>query len=194
MKKVVFLFLFIYCKSFSQSFFIIKNDSSKVLIKSNYFRIDALEKNIYYKSLVSDKESKMSFKEFDYAELGINRFKTFKLNNSNAILGFFVLVETSDKLLISISKKEESEDSDLTYYVFHVIDKQNTIIESYNFNDSKNTKNVALRADIYYKLRFYFSNCPVLIDRISRFDKNAVQSNQTSILGFFNTPIYINCI
>ena len=111
MKIFYILFLFLSLNVQAEDSFIIKNDGTKALIKSNSFRVDQSEKLIYYKLITNDSEVKMSFKDFSSVEFGVNKFKTYKLNNSKEIKGYFVLTESNDKTLISISKVDEDEDS-----------------------------------------------------------------------------------
>lgn len=189
----IFLLLFF---SFNLTFadsFIIKADGSKSQIKSNSFRVNSLEKMIYYKLIDSDKEIKLNFKDFDYVVFGVNKFKTFRLNNSREITGFFVLTETEDKMLITIPTVDPESDGKKVNYVFHVVDKNNNIIESHNFNNLKNQKNSNARSEIYSKISFYFSECINLINRLSVYDKNTHSIDNLSILSFFNAPVYIEC-
>lgn len=189
----IFLLLFF---SFNLTFadsFIIKADGSKSQIKSNSFRVNSLEKMIYYKLIDSDKEIKLNFKDFDYVVFGVNKFKTFRLNNSREITGFFVLTETEDKMLITIPTVDPESDGKKVNYVFHVIDKNYNIIESHNFNNLKNQKSSNARSEIYSKISFYFSECINLINRLSVYDKNTHSIDNLSILSFFNAPVYIEC-
>lgn len=189
----IFLLLFF---SFNLTFadsFIIKADGSKSQIKSNSFRVNSLEKMIYYKLIDSDKEIKLNLKDFDYVVFGVNKFKTFRLNNSREITGFFVLTETEDKMLITIPTVDPESDGKKVNYVFHVIDKNYNIIESHNFNNLKNQKSSNARSEIYSKISFYFSECINLINRLSVYDKNTHSIDNLSILSFFNAPVYIEC-
>ncbi len=194
MKKLYFFLLlfFFFNITFADSF-IIKVDGTKSQIKSNSFRVNSLEKMIYYKLIDSDKEIKMNFKDFDYVVFGVNKFKTFRLNNSKEITGFFVLTETVDKMLITISTADPESDGNKINYVFHIIDKAHNIIESHNFNNLKNQKSSNARSEIYSKISFYFPNCSSLTNRLSSYDKNKHSIENLSILSFFNAPIFIEC-
>ena len=194
MKKLYFLLLLMIYQNVFPDSFIVRKDGSKAEIQNNSFRIDAAEKTIYYKLAESSREIKTYFKDFDYVVFGVNKFKTFKLDKSNEINGFFVLAETAEKTLVSIAIPDMEEDSSNISYVFHVLDKQNNIIETHEFSNSKNQKNANLRGEIYSKIKFYFPNCELLLNRLSNFDRNIHDMNNTAILGFFNTPVYINCL
>ena len=194
MKKIFFLLLLISFYSYAEDSFIIKNDGTKAIIKSNSFRVDQTEKLIYYKLITSDSEIKMRFNEFSSVEFGVNKFKTFKLGNSKEIKGYFVLTENNDKTLISISIADEDEDSRKVTYEFYVVDSSNQILESHTFNNLLNQKNADLRSEIYSKIKFYFSDCLELLKRLDMYDKNNSDINNTTILRFFNSPIYQKCI
>lgn len=193
-KLFIFLLLLICQQAFSESF-IIKKDGSKAEIRSNSFRVDAHEKTVYYKLIDQNSEVKTKFKDFDYVIFGVNKFKTFKLDQSNEVNGFFVLAETAEKTLISISIPDlDSEESTTVSYVFHVIDQENKIVESHEFNNTNNQKNANLRAEIYGKIKFYFPSCELLLNRLAYFDRNNLETNNTAILGFFNSPVYVSCL
>lgn len=195
LKNVLFLFLlFVFQHAFANGF-IVKNDGSKSEIQENSFHVDASEKVIYYQLLNASKEIKTSFKEFNYVIIGVNKFKTFKLDNSKVVSGFFVLAETLDKTLLSISLSEEDADGNVqNVYVFHVIDAHDTIIESHEFNNGKSPKNVHLREEIYSKIKFYFPNCNDLLKRLDTFDSNPNDTLKLGVLRFFNNPVYTSCL
>lgn len=173
--------------------FILTKGGIKITIKANFFRIDSYEKIIFYKLSNSDTESKMSFKDFDYIVIGKNKFKTFKLNNSKEINGYFVLCETSSKSLIFSSGLNE-ENNNHVNYTFYIIDNNTNIIDSLEFDNLKKSKSVMLRADIFSKIQFYFGECSLLMNRISSFDNTSLQNLNLDILGFFDSPVYIGCI
>lgn len=192
-KLYLLLFVFIFQSAFPDSF-IIKKDGSKAEIQSNSFKVDASEKTIYFKLIGNDREVKMNFKDFDYVIFGANKFKIFKLDKSNDSNGFFVLAETPEKTLVSISIPDTEEDSNTISYVFHVLDKQNNSIETHEFNNKKNQKDTNLRGEIYSKIKFYFPNCELLLKRLNSYDRNGNDINNMAILGFFNAPVYANCL
>ena len=197
MKKIYFLMLFISMNSFSMPFFesfILTNDGLKINIKPNFFRIDNIEKIVFYKLQNSDVESKIKFKDFDYIHLGPNKFKTYKLNNSKEINGYFVLSETSSKTLIFTTKPDEEEDGSKVNYILYILDLNNNILDSLQFDNLKNKKSNSIRGDIFSKIQFYFSDCQMLISRITSYDKPSAQNQNLSILDFFNSPVYIECL
>jgi hypothetical protein len=175
-----------------QSFIVTKN-GAKIGIRANFFRIDYIEKSIYYKLATSETASKMNFSDFDYILLGKNKFKTFKLDKAKEVNGYFVLAETASKSLI-LSSVSNDENSTLVQYVFYVVDSNNNIIESVKFDNGRNSKAVAVRADIFSTIKFYFSDCNLLMDRIVLFDNSSFENLNLDILGFFDSPIYIDCV
>lgn len=198
MRYFCFLILFVSMNSFSMgSFenFILTNSGSKIDIKPNFFRVDYAEKIVFYKSANSEVETKIKFKDFDFIRFGKNKFKIYKLNSSKEINGYFVLCETASKTLIfSTNLGVDDDESNLVHYVFYIIDSNNNIVESLQFDNIKKPKSASLRADIFSKIQFYFSNCKLLMDRISSFDNTSLKNLNLDILGFFNSPVYIECL
>jgi hypothetical protein len=197
MQKFYLLILFISMNSFSMPIFesfILTNDGSKINIKTSFFRIDNTEKIVFYKLPNSDVENKIKFKDFDYIHIGTNKFKTYKLNNSKEVNGYFVLSETASNTLIFTTKPNEDEESTKIIYVFYVLDLKNNIIDSLQFDNLKNTKSITARGDIFPKIQFYFMDCKQLITRIESYDNLSVKNQNLDILDFFDSPVYIECL
>jgi hypothetical protein len=197
MKQFYFLILFLSINSFSMESlqsFILTNSGSKIAIKTNFFRIDYVEKTIFYKLENSEIEKNISFKDFDFILIGKNKFKTFKLNNSKEINGYFVLSETASKSLILSSSPSDDEDSNLVNYFFYIVDSNNNILDSLQFDNLKKTKSVTVRGDIFSKIQFHFKDCNLLMNRISSFDNTSFENFNLDILGFFDSPIYYDCL
>jgi hypothetical protein len=174
--------------------FILKKEGAKININPNFFRIDSAEKTVFYKLENSEVERKMSFKDFDYILIGKNKFKTFRLNNSKDINGYFVLSESSSKSLIVSSAPADDEDSKLVHYVFYIVDSNSNILDSLQFDNLKKSKSALVRDDIFSKIQFYFKGCKMLMDRISSFDNTSFENLNMDILGFFDSPVYIECL
>jgi len=172
--------------------FILTNDGSKINIKTNFFRIDNTEKIVFYKLSNSDVESKIKFKDFDYIQIGTTKFKTYKLNNYKEISGYFVLSETASKTLIFTTKQDEDEGSSKINYFFYVLDSNNNILDSLQFDNLKNNKSATARADIFPKIQFYFKDCEHLMTRIESYDN--VNNQNLAILDFFDSPVYLECL
>jgi hypothetical protein len=197
MKNFYFLIVLLSINSYSiESFqsFILTNSGSKIAIRTNFFRIDYDEKTVFYKLENSELEKTISFKDFDFILIGKNKFKTFKLNNSKEINGYFVLSETPSKSLILSSSPSEDEDSNLVKYNFYIIDLTGNILESLQFDNLKKPKSVSVRGDIFTKIQFYFKDCNLLMDRVSSFDNTSFENLNLDILNFFNSPVYIECL
>jgi hypothetical protein len=199
MKKItIYLLLFINFSGYAVDSYIIKKDGTKQVIKNNSFHVDQTEKMIYYQLENDQKEVKMSFNDFSSVEFGVTKFKTFRLNNSKKVEGYFVLAESEDKTLISIFKPDqEDEESKTFFYEFHVIDKSNTIIESHFFNNVVDQKNADLRNEIYVKIKYYFENCSTITKVLEMYDhenySKTNNNNNTKILEFFNSHVYYKC-
>jgi hypothetical protein len=172
--------------------FILKREGTKISINPNFFRIDSNEKTVLYKLENSEAEKKISFKDLDYIIIGKIKFKTFKLNNSKEVIGYFVLSETASKSLIFSSMSED--DSNISNYVFYILDSNCNILESLQFDNLKKAKSVSIRAEIFSKIQFYFNDCKLLMDRISSFDNTSFQNLNLDILGFFDSPVYFECL
>ncbi|REG98111.1 hypothetical protein [Flavobacterium aquicola] len=189
---MLFLSMNAFSMPFSESF-ILTNDGSKINIKTNFFRIDNAEKIVFYKLPNSDAESRIKFKDFDYIHIGSSKFKTYKLNNSKEIVGYFVLSETTSKTLIFTTKTDEDEESTKVNYAFYILDSNNNIIDSLQFDNIKSLKSSNIRGDIYSKIQFYFSDCDMLMKRIDSYDNLSAKDQNLGILDFFNSPVYTEC-
>jgi hypothetical protein len=197
MQKFYYLMLFLSMNSFSMPLsesYILTNDGSKINIRTNFFRIDNTEKMVFYKLSNSDTESKIKFKDFDYIHIGSTKFKTYKLNNSKEVNGYFVLSETASKTLIFTTKPDEDEENTKVTYVFYVLDLNNNILDSLQFDNLKSTKSIVTRGDIFPKIQFYFKGCGQLITRIESYDNLSVKNQNLDILNFFDSPVYIECL
>ncbi|OAZ03407.1 hypothetical protein [Flavobacterium succinicans] len=196
MSKFYFILLFFSFTCFSAenpNSFIVNKDGEQISINSNFFRIDNTEKCIYYKLVNSPAEIKMNFNDLDYVMIRKNKFKTVKFANTKELKGFFVLSESATKTLLFSSMSSEEEES-VVKYEFYIIDKSGSIVESHVFDNLKRPKSASTRSDIFGKIRFFFDDCPQLIKRISSFDVNSAENFNLDILGFFDEPIYINCL
>src|SRR6478609_908688 len=188
MKHFYFLILLLFSiNSFSmESFqsFILKNEGTKISINPNFFRIDYVEKTVFYKLENSEAERKISFKDFDYILIGKNKFKTFRLNNSKEIKGYFVLSEIGSKSLIITSTSDE--ESNVVNYDLLIVDSNDTILDGLQFDNLKKPKSISVRADIFSKIQFYFKDCKLLMDRMSSLDTISSQNLYLNILRLFD--------
>lgn len=196
MNKFYFLLLFFYFNCFANESldnYIFDRNGEQININPNFFRIDNFEKCIFYKLASGSSEIKMNFSDLDYVIIRKNKFKTVRFKSSKEIKGFFVLCETATKTLLFSSSSQEEDDS-VAKYEFYIIDKENLILENHSFDNLKRPKSASIRSDIFGKIRFFFDDCPLLIKRISSFDVASAENFNLDILGFFDAPIYINCL
>jgi hypothetical protein len=194
MKKNLLLTLLVVCGSYAQESFILKNDGSRIEILRNSMSLNAKRKMFDYATTDKNSEKSISYKDIDYLEYNSRKFKTFKLNNATKPDGFFVLCETKEKTLISIGIPEDDVEGRFptVNYVYHIIDSNNMILETYKFSNEDDTKNGLIRCKIGQNIKNNFSNCEELIMRLGDYDKPNDAKN-LSIADFFRTPTYFNC-
>lgn len=173
--------------------FILTNDSLKIIINPNSFRIDIREKIVFYKVPNSNLENKIKFKDFDYVLLGSNKFKTYQLNDTKETDGYFVLSQTPTKTLILTTKPNTDVDSHKVSYLMYIVSSSNKIMDGLEFDNLKNSRSITKRGEIFAKIRFYFSDCELLLSRITFYDNSTLENQNMDILDFFNSPVYIEC-
>lgn len=184
--------------SFSMSItesYILTNDGSKIYIIPNSFRIDNKEKTVFYKLPNSNVDGKIKFKDFDYIQIGKNKFKIYRINDFREPQGYFVLSETDTNTLIFTTKASDDEESTQINYVFYVLESNNNnnIVDGLEFDNLKNPKSINARGEIFSKIQFYFKDCETLIKRITSYDNLSVENKRMDILNFFNSPVYSEC-
>ncbi|MES2812815.1 MAG: hypothetical protein V4670_10140 [Bacteroidota bacterium] len=166
---------------------IILKNGNKTTIQPNSFKVDFEEKTISFKS-TKNTLMKLKFNEFNSVVVGVNKFQTLKRNSNSETEGYFVLTETTTKKLLirSQSKEEENE----IKYDLIIIDSNNQIIETHTLNSKPNKKSALLRSEIFTIVKYHFSECQKLIERMEVYDKNSYDINNTRILSFFNNPVF----
>lgn len=170
---------------------IVLKDGSKLTLKANSFKVDFSQNSITYQTLSSSKDQSLSFKDFDYVISGANKFQTLKLEGSSSVEGYFVLAESDSKKLIF--RSIYNADGTISKFVFHILNVNHQILDSHFFDAGTSKKSVDVRAEIYLKIRHYFSTCTEMMKRLEVYDMNASESNHIRILLFFKTPMYYNC-
>jgi hypothetical protein len=191
MKHLLLLFFsFTTFLAFAEDEILLKN-GTKASIKPNTFRVDYNERKISYQIDGSSKEVTILFQDFDWVTVGINKFQTFKFEGSSVIEGYFVLSETSTKKLIFRSYQEE--DSSVVKYSFYIVDNNNKVLDFHAFDNGTNKKSVTQRSEIFLKIRYYFSECSEMLQRLEVYDQYSSDLNHNRILLFFKSPIYYNC-
>ncbi len=183
-------FLFYSLFAFSADEIVLK-DGSKLTLKTNSFKVNFSENSITYQTLSSSKEQSLSFKDFDYVIAGVNKFQTFNLEGSSSAEGYFVLAESNSKKLIF--RSIYNPDGSIAKFVFHILNENLQILDSHFFDAGSSKKSVDIRAEIYLKIRHYFSTCTEMMKRLEVYDMNAAESNHVRILLFFKSPMYYKC-
>lgn len=167
---------------------IILKNGNKAQIKPQTFKIDLDTKTISYTPENTATSIKIKFKDFNSAEFGVNKFEVFNLKDKNNFEGYFVIAENNKHKLIT--RELPSDEETIRKFEFLIIDYNNTIIDQHTFDNKKNQKSSNLRSDIYGKIKFYFSDNLILLKRLEMYDRNSYSIDNTTILAFFNNPIY----
>lgn len=162
-------------------------NGNKAQIKPQTFKIDLENKTISYIPENSTSNIKIKFRDFNSAEFGVNKFEVFNFKENNHE-GYFVIAENNKHKLIT--RELPSEDEIVRKFEFLIIDHNNTIIDQHIFDNRKNQKSSNLRSDIYGKIKFYFPDNIPLLKRLEMYDRNSYSIDNTTILAFFNNPIY----
>lgn len=183
-------FLFYSLFAFSADEIVLK-DGSKLTLKANSFKVNFSENSITYQSLSSSKDQSLSFKDFDYVIAGVNKFQTFNFDGSSSVNGYFVLAESNSKKLIF--RSIYNPDGTIERFIFHILNENLQILDSHFFDAGSSKKSIDVRAEIYLKIRHYFSTCTEMMKRLEVYDMNAAESNHVRILLFFKSPMYYKC-
>ena len=194
MKNIIYLLFFISSNILAQQSYIIKNDGSKIDVDAISVRVITTEKILVYKEYQKNSEKTISFNDFDIAFYSGFKLKILKLNGSEKD-GYFILSECKDKFLVSkviLTGDPESENQELSFQL-SVIDTKSNTLESFLFNEEKNTKSIALRNLILPTATKYFPNCDDLLNRFTDFNKRNDDVKNLSILGVFHSPVYYAC-
>ena len=194
MKKAatLLLLIFFYTQTYSHPFpfdEITLRSGNKTKIKPQSFRIDMENKSISFTDENTNKTLTLNFKDFTTVTFGVNKFEIIKTSNQKQAEGYFVIAENQKYKLIT--RTLPSTDDTTKSYIFLILDSSNNdTIEEHSFDNKINQKSANARSDIYGKIKFYFPENPQLIKRLELYDRNSYTINNTSILNFFNTPIY----
>ena len=194
MKNLLYLLLFLTGNIFAQQSFILKNDGSKIDVDPTSVRVVTTEKILVYKEYQKNSEKTISFNDFDHAFYSGFKFKILKLNGLEKD-GYFILSECKDKFMVSrvvSTGDQESENIEFTFQL-SVIDSNAKVLESFSFNEEKNTKSIALRDLILPTATKHFPNCDDLLNRFNDYNKRNNDAKNLSILGVFRSPVYLAC-
>ena len=191
MKKILLLLTLLISKptlSFTRIDEIILKNGNKTQIKPQTFKIDLDTKTISYTPENTTTNIKIKFKDFNSAEFGVNKFEVFNFKEKSDYEGYFVIAENNKHKLIT--RELPSDEETTRKFEFLIIDYNNTIIDQHQFDNKKNQKSSNLRSDIYGKIKFYFPDNLILLKRLEMYDRNSYAIDNTTILAFFNNPIY----
>jgi|JI7StandDraft_1071085.scaffolds.fasta_scaffold53162_2 hypothetical protein len=193
MKKIFFIFsLFVTIISYSQNSYIIDKKGVKLFVRDDTPRVILIDNRISYSLVGKTWEKYIKFDDLDYANINGKVLKAFKLNGAKKAQVYFVIADTSDKMLIarSITTNTQSSSGRTTYssssYAMYVVDKNSTVISSaiFQYNDKKGAEQKALVSSL---IRSHFSDCKEVIDFLSKIEE------EDEILAMFNNSQFINC-
>ena len=194
--KVLFCF-FVSLSTFSQESFIVLNDGAKISIQETSVRIISFENKILYKNINKSGEQSIEFKDFDYIIYSNFKFKAIGLNKRKEKDGYFILAETDNKLLLSkvimAKPQEEDEEPQKPSFQLLITDNQFNTLATMLVDDETNSKSSEQRNLILPLIKLNFPNCDNLLNRVIDYDKKNGDQKNRSILGIFNSPLFIDC-
>lgn len=178
--------------SYSQNSYIIDKKGVKLFVRDDTPRVILIDNRISYSLVGKTWEKYIKFDDLDYANINGKVLKAFKLNGAKKAQVYFVIADTSDKMLIarSITTNTQSSSGRTTYssssYAMYVVDKNSTVISSaiFQYNDKKGAEQKALVSSL---IRSHFSDCKEVIDFLSKIEE------EDEILAMFNNSQFINC-
>jgi hypothetical protein len=189
-------YLFIFCLLLRVAMYanddeIILKNGTKTVIKPNSVLIDYENKSIFYITETNIKTN-IKFHDLNSVQFGKNKFETLKIDGKSSVDGYFVLTETKTKKLLL--KSTTLEDSEIENHEVLILNSSNEIIETYLLDSKKNNKSATIRSEIYTIIKFHFSECKDLLERLEIYDRNNTIENNIRILSFFKNPIYYDYV
>ncbi|MBC7641414.1 MAG: hypothetical protein H7174_03610 [Flavobacterium sp.] len=173
------------------------NNGTKISIQESSVRLISFDKKILYKNLNNGSEQSISFDDFDCIYYNNFKFKSIGLNKRKEKDGFFILAESAEKFLLLkmiISKpQEEDEEASKPSYQLLIVDNQFNTLSTFAIDDQNNSKCIDARNQIVPNVKTFFPNCDDLLNRLSDYDKKNGDLKNQSILGIFNSPVFIEC-
>ena len=194
MKNYLLFLLLLSVNIFGQQSFILKNNGSRIDVDPTSVRVVTTEKILVYKEYQKNAEKTISFNDFDYAFYSGFKFKILNLKGSEKD-GYFILSECKDKFMVSkvVTTGDQDSDNQELSYQLSVIDDKLNILETFSFNEEKNSKNIALRDLILPTATKHFPNCDDLLNRFNDYNKRNNDVKNLTILGVFRAPVYLAC-
>ena len=193
----IFLAFLLSLKVFSQDAHIELSDGSKVGIQESSVRLISFENKIIYKSTVKNSEQSINFNDFDCIYYSNFKFKSVGLNRRKEKDGYFVLAETKTKILLSkiiiTQPQEDEEEAPKPKYQLLVTDNEYNTLASLMLDAENNSKSVDQRNLILPLIKLNFATCDNLVNRATDFEKKNGDQKNLSILGLFNSPLFIDC-
>jgi hypothetical protein len=191
----IFSFLFFSLVSFAQNNYLIDKKGNKIIIRDDVGEVILIDKRISYTLVGKSWEKYIKFDDLDYAAIGPTILKSFKLKGKKSSDVYYIYASKEDKSLIGIAVTVTTTygnmSSSKTFYKMYVIDNDNNILDEVDFNSSTRKSESEERALLAPMIRKHFSDCPQVIQRLSQYDLDT--DKNTSIMGFFFNPAYINC-
>ena len=194
MKKIFLLLLFT-CNVFAQNDFIITNEGEKIDAVDTSIIINAIEKNIEFKTLERRKTKTIDFNDFSYCYFEGYVFMTFNLYKNNDIKGYFVIADSKNRKLISATLPPVNEtynkfSNQTIRYESFVLNENLSVLEKYAFDNIKIESNSLTRSQISLKLKTQFKDFPEFITRLETFESKNDEFN-LKILELFEYPSYM---
>ena len=194
MKKIFLLLLFT-CNVFAQNDFIITNEGEKIDAVDTSIIINAIEKNIEFKTLERRKTKTIDFNDFSYCYFEGYVFMTFDLYKNNDIKGYFVIADSKNRKLISATLPPVNEtynkfSNQTIRYESFVLNENLSVLEKYAFDNIKIESNSLTRSQISLKLKTQFKDFPEFITRLETFESKNDEFN-LKILELFEYPSYM---
>lgn len=195
MKKIALLLL-LTTSMYSQNDFIITNQGEKIEVEDTTIAINYADKALEYKSSEKGKAKTIDFSDFSYCYFEGYVFMTFDLYKKNAVKGYFVIVDSPNKKLISTTLPPDADDynkfkNQTVKYEYYVIDENSTVLEKLAFDNIKTENNAIARSLIATKLKNQFRDFPEFLTRLSAFENIPNDHQNLKILELFEYPSYM---
>lgn len=195
MKKIALLLL-LTTSMYSQNDFIITNQGEKIEVEDTTIAINYTDKTLEYNSLEKGKTKTIDFTDFSYCYFEGYVFMTFDLYQKNAVKGYFVIVDSPNKKLISTTLPPDTDDynkfkNQTVKYEYYIIDENSTVLEKLAFDNIKTENNAIARSLIAMKLKNQFRDFPEFLTRLSAFENIPNDNQNLKILELFEYPSYM---
>lgn len=193
--KRLFLLLLLTSNVFAQNDFIITNNGEKIDAVDTSIIINAIEKNIEFKTLERSKTKTIDFNDFSYCYFEGYVFMTFDLYKNNDIKGYFVIADSKNRKLISATLPPINEvynkfSNQIVRYESFVLDENLSVLEKFTFDNIKIESNALVRSQISPTLTPQFKGFPEFLDRLAILENKPDEFN-LKIIELFEYPSYM---